>query len=257
MAASPALARERVRREPGRHAGGVINVHVLGPLALSGSRGVSRRASTEELIAYLALHRHGATADELTEALWPGSDPSRSRRRLWQSTSEARRVLGPAFRRERDRYILHREHAVVDADELEALLADVRNETNSAARDRLLEDALALFRTAPLAGADYRWAESELRRLRAIFVDLAQRVGRSRLEARDHAGALDASERALQVDPLNEQLWRLAMEAESALGLRTAVARRYETLRELLAEELGLEPERETRSLYRRLLAQA
>jgi DNA-binding SARP family transcriptional activator len=55
---------------------------------------------------------------------------------------------------------------------------------------------------------------------------------------------------------LNEGFWRLALEAESALGLREAVGRRYEQLRRLLDERLGLTPARETRALYRRLLGQ-
>jgi DNA-binding SARP family transcriptional activator len=46
------------------------------------------------------------------------------------------------------------------------------------------------------------------------------------------------------------------MEAESALGIREAIAERYERLRALLDERLGLEPNQETRHLHRRLLAQ-
>jgi DNA-binding SARP family transcriptional activator len=46
------------------------------------------------------------------------------------------------------------------------------------------------------------------------------------------------------------------MEAENALRLRQAVAERYDRIRGLLDERLGLEPAQETRRLYRRLLAQ-
>jgi hypothetical protein len=46
------------------------------------------------------------------------------------------------------------------------------------------------------------------------------------------------------------------MEAESALGLREAVDERYERLRALLGDRLGLEPDRETRDLHRELLRQ-
>jgi Bacterial transcriptional activator domain len=49
---------------------------------------------------------------------------------------------------------------------------------------------------------------------------------------------------------------RLALEAEAALGLRQAVLERYEALRRLLDERLGLEPQRETRTLGRQLLGQ-
>jgi hypothetical protein len=55
-------------------------------------------------------------------------------------------------------------------------------------------------------------------------------------------------------EPVNERLTRLAMAAESALGLRGAVVRRYQALRDRLRDDLGLEPERATRALFRRLL---
>src|SRR5206468_1672266 len=122
---------------------------------------------------------------------------------------------------------------------------------------RLLEQALALFTDEVLAGSDYTWAEGELRRLRATQIELLERVGRNLIGGGEPGRALELAERALALDGLNEALWRLALEAESALGLRGAVDERYERLRGLLAERLGLEPDRETRSLYRILLAQA
>jgi DNA-binding SARP family transcriptional activator len=47
------------------------------------------------------------------------------------------------------------------------------------------------------------------------------------------------------------------MEAEAALGRREALAERYERLRRDLDERFGLEPARETRTLYRELLGQS
>lgn len=46
------------------------------------------------------------------------------------------------------------------------------------------------------------------------------------------------------------------MEAEAALGRRDAVVERYERLRDELGERFGLEPCRNTKVLYRRLLGQ-
>jgi len=43
---------------------------------------------------------------------------------------------------------------------------------------------------------------------------LFDEVGRARLDAGDVRGALDAAERGLAVDVLNEGLWRLALETE-------------------------------------------
>src|SRR5207249_10192501 len=118
------------------------------------------------------------------------------------------------------------------------------------------ERALQWFGGEPLADSDFAWSESEVPGLRATFVDLIGQVARHRLAAGEARRALDAAERGLDVDGLNESLWRLAMEAESALGLREAVTERYERLRALLDERLGLEPAQETRHLHLRLLAQ-
>lgn len=56
-------------------------------------------------------------------------------------------------------------------------------------------------------------------------------------------------------DNYSESLWRLAMQPEGSLGLRDSVSERYQQLRSLLDDQLGLEPERSTRALYHELRA--
>jgi len=232
-------------------------ISLLGPLAITGAKRSRRglRARSLELIAYLALHPRPVPRDELLEAFWPAEDPRRTRPRLRQAVRDARRLLGSAIAGEHGSYQLDRTAIEVDLAELDRLLATAKTAQPKHAQ-ALAESALRLFRGEPLAGADYPWAESELPRLRATFIGLLEQAARHRLERGNLRAALDAAERGLEVDALNESLWRLAMEAEHALGLREAVAGRYERLRTLLGERLGLEPARETRDLHRRLLGQ-
>jgi DNA-binding SARP family transcriptional activator len=232
-------------------------IALLGPLKISGAKRSRRglRARALELIAYLALHPRPVQRDELLEAFWPGEDPRRTRPRLRQAVRDARRLIDDAIGGEHGSYWLDRAAIDVDLDELDRLLATTKTAEPEHAQ-ALTESALRLFRGEPLAGTDYAWAESDLLRLRATFVGLVEQVVRLRLERGERQAALDAAERGLQVDTLNESLWRLAMEAEHALGLREAVAERYERLRTLLDERLGLEPAQETRQLHRRLLGQ-
>jgi DNA-binding SARP family transcriptional activator len=232
-------------------------ISLLGPLTITDAKRSRRglRARALELIAYLALHPRPVPRDELLEAFWPGEDPRRTRPRLRQAVRDARRLLGTAIRGEHGSYCLDRTAIEIDLDELDRLLATAKA-TEPEQAQALTERALRLFRGEPLAGADYAWSESELPRLRATFVGLLEQLARYRLERGDPQVALDAAERGLQVDALNESLWRLAMEAEHGLGLREAVAQRYERLRTLLDERLGLQPAQETRHLHRRLLAQ-
>jgi DNA-binding SARP family transcriptional activator len=236
---------------------GPPRIFLLGPLTITGAKRARRglRARALELIAYLALHARPVQRDELLEAFWPGEDPRRTRPRLRQAVRDARRLLGAAVAGEHGSYWLDRSAIEVDLDELDRLLAAAKA-SDPKQTQALIESALRLFRGEPLAGADYAWAENELPRLRATFVALLEQVARHRLEHGDPRAALDAAERGLDVDTLNESLWRLAMEAEHALGLREAVADRYERLRNLLGERLGLKPAEETRHLHRRLLGQ-
>lgn len=233
-------------------------ISLLGPLKIYGGKRSRRglRASALEVIAFLALRREGAQRDEILEAIWPGEDPKRSRHRLYQAVRDARLLLGDAVASERDRYWLDRSSVRVDVDELEELLEKERRTGDGNCRTELLETARRMFRQEPLAGSDYIWSENEVRSLRSTYVDLLGRVARTRLDAGDARGALEAAERGLAVDVLNESLWRLAMHAESELGLRDSVTKRYEGLRMVLDKRLGLEPDRETRALYLRLLGQ-
>jgi DNA-binding SARP family transcriptional activator len=232
-------------------------ISILGPLRISGAqpRRGRLRTATEQLLVYLVLRPAGATGEELIETIWPGQDPSKTKPRLWQSAADARKVIGEAFIRDGERYQLERAQLKIDLDELERLLAGAQN-ADAAEEQRLLEDALDLFRGEPLAGADYPWAEADIRHLNARLVDLLGRTGHARLAHGDPHGALQTAERGLALDEFNESLWRLALQADYALGLRESITRRYDDLAHALDEQLGLQPTRETRVMYRQLLGQ-
>jgi DNA-binding SARP family transcriptional activator len=233
-----------------------IGVLLLGPLELTGCKKKQpRRQATAELIAYLALQPRRASRDELLEALWPGDDPRRSADRFYQAASEARKLLSDAFQRDRDTYALDRQQVWTDLDALNRLRAEAVAATGDGAQ-ALLEAALAMFRGQPLAGIDALWADAEARRLQALQSELLERVGRLNLEAAQPIRALDAADRACALDPSNERPVQLALEAEAALGRREAVVDRYERLCRELNSQFGLDPNRDTKLLYRRLLSQ-
>jgi DNA-binding SARP family transcriptional activator len=243
---------EPSRRDGRRHA----SIALLGPLAATaGTQAHRLRSKARQLLAYLALHPQGATTDELASAVFADLAEDRARRRVWRSISEVRAELGDVLARKGDRYLLDRTVVAIDIDEFDLFLAQAHTETG-AARARLLERGLALVRGDPLADTDYPWAAGEVRHLRAKIVALLHELGELRLADGDATGAIAAAERALEFETEDESAQRLAMRAESALGLRDAIVERYEQLRIELDQRFGLEPEQETRALYRRLLSQ-
>lgn len=256
--AAPTNAAAAVADPPPRPATGK-SISILGPLKIEGARqrGRKLRSLTAQVLLYLVLHAEGATVEQLADALLPETDHDASRNRLWQSASEARRVLGDSFHRDEDgRYSVDRATVRIDLDELDLTLAGNHDRPIDPPDATRLEHAFALFRGDPLQGVDWPWAEGHRRRLRATYVDLIEQVGRANLERADSRGALELAERGLAVDRLNETLWRLAMQADAAAGLRDSVSRRYTELREVLQRDLGLEPATETRALYLNLLGQ-
>lgn len=233
-----------------------IRISLLGPFRIEGVEHTGLRSACEQLIAYLALHSRGATRDQLIEAIWPEEDAQKARQRFYQNVSDARHLLAGALISNRGHYTLDRHKITIDNDELEQLLAQADAAEEPKAQRPTLERALRLFRGEPLAGWDYIWAEEEMRGLRSTHAELHERTAHARLVTGDAHGALQAAQQGLSLDNYNEGLWRLAMQAEGRLGLRDSVSQRYQQLRSLLDDQLGLEPERSTRALYHELLGQ-
>lgn len=70
----------------------------------------------------------------------------------------------------------------------------------------------------------------------------------------NYSDALDAIDRALLIEPLQEDLQREAMRLVYLAGDRPGAIRRYEHLIKLLDEEMGVPPMAETRALYDAIL---
>jgi DNA-binding SARP family transcriptional activator len=263
---SPSGTTCAVERTPARasieaeaHARDAPAISLLGPLTISGTHAHRRRlrGGTQELLAYLAFHHNGAHRDQITDALWPDQPPDQGRNRLWRAVADARSHFGDnIIQRDGERYQLNRSEIQVDLDRLHSLVEELEYEQDLDTRLRLLDGALNLFRAEPLAGTNFLWADDEQRYLHAVCVNLREEAARMRLVAGKAAEALATAKPGLAVEPFNERLTCLAMQAEAALGLRSSVINRYEQLTKALDEQLGLQPAVETRRLYRQLLSQ-
>jgi DNA-binding SARP family transcriptional activator len=69
----------------------------------------------------------------------------------------------------------------------------------------------------------------------------------------EHQQAISICERQLEIDPWREETHRQLMRCLYLSGQRNAALAQYETFRKDLADELSVEPEKETRELYRQI----
>jgi len=200
---------------------------VLGPLLVRGAARPFARASSRELVVYLATHPEGASTDSWATALWP--DRVVAAATLHSTASASRRALGRS-RLGHDH--LPRRHGrlrlepTVTTDWARLVALAASDDPGSWSR------ALGLVRGRPFEGLrspDWAVLEGIAAEVEETILSLAIRVADSRLQAGDGQGAARAARRALLVSPYDERLYRrllLAADAQgNPAGVESAMAR--------------------------------
>ena len=230
------------------------------PLDLGGRR---QRA----VLARLVVARGDVVpAESLADAVW-GEQPPRDVPGALQSyVSHLRRGLHPGLPararsevivRQGPGYALHLPDADVDAWCFEDLLRRAEEQRRPEDTVSLLAEALALWRGPALVEyADDPWAQAEIARLAELRTLGRERLLAARLEVEDPGLLVPDLEGLVAEDPLREERWRLLAltlyrahrQADALAALRRA--------RDVLAEELGVDPGPALRQLESEVLAQ-
>ncbi len=128
---------------------------------------------------------------------------------------------------------------------------------------RRIRKALDLYRGDFLAGFSVpnapnfdEWVTFERERLFLLLLRALTSLIQSFIARGERDEAIAACQRLLVLDPLQEDIHRLLMRLYWETGQRAQALRQYRTYRELLQDELGIEPLEETQELYRRILQQ-
>ena len=242
----------------------MVSVDLLGPVRVSAVApgGGALRPAARALLARLALARGRlVSVDQLISDLWDDDGPVNPTSALRVIVSRARKALGegPALLFEQGGYRLT--GVECDADRFEALVVEARAALaggHAAAGSAMLTEALALWRGEPLL--DVRWAPFAVAhavRLEAERLTATEQRVAADLDCGRHAELL-AELAALVVEhPLQERLWAQRMLALYRSGRQADALRAYTELRELLADNLGLEPDPTLRALEQAILVQS
>jgi DNA-binding SARP family transcriptional activator len=217
------------------------------------------RRKTRALLAMLALDPgHTMLRGKIAALLWGEQDEDAARHALRQCLLDLRQVLAktnlPALRVEGDAIGLEPSRLVVDVARFERQVA---HGTPGA-----LQEAVTLYRGDLLEGFSVKeqafedWLRTERERLRSLAVR-AMKTLLAHYERRQAPDpAVQLAVRLLALEPFDEAVHRALMRLYGESGRRSAALRQYEECVEILARELGAEPEAETRELYRRLVSE-
>jgi len=240
-----------------------LALHFLGPpqLYLNSEPVTTDRRKALALLAYLALAGK-QTRDSLSALLWPDYDQSKAFTNLRHTLWEVQQALGEGWLlADRETIEFNPESDIsLDVHQFEALLAQSRPEEDPSLRIPLLSDSVKLYRNHFLTGFSLKdaagfneWAFAKSEELRH---QLATVLG---LLSDDHCAlgqadqAIPHARRLITLDPLNESSHRQLMQVYIQAGQHSAALRQYQACEQLLRQELGLDPQPETRELYKKI----
>ena len=214
---------------------------------------------SRELLFYLLSHP-SRTKEQIGLDLWPDASVTQLRRSFHNALYHLRRALGKpewvVFENGRysfDRSLSYRFDVEVFEKELERAGRLARAGSPAQAIPHL-EEAVELYRGDFLEDlTDCEWCIARQEELRRVYLEGLLALGRSYLDGGRHKSAADAYRKAIAHDGLLEAAHRGLMHCHVASGERGRAIRQYETLDELLREQIGSSPAPETRMLHERL----
>jgi DNA-binding SARP family transcriptional activator len=212
------------------------------------------------LLAYLAVTGRPHTRDTLIGLFWPEATESNARASLRKTVADLRREVAP--------YLLITRHEVaLNPDvpyylDVRAFEAAADGADESAASMGRLKEAVEIYRGDFLEGFYVRgapgfedWALAQRARLRErAFQALHTLAGYYTQQGPpEHGAAIDYTTRLLALEPWREEAHRQLMQLLALSGQRGAALAQHEICRQVLADELGVEPGSETTRLYEQI----
>lgn len=244
-----------------------LRIALLGPLQVRDSVGTPVPIGGRQLrvlLTMLALQPgRVVSAGTLADGIWPREQPADPGNALQTLVSRLRSALRPAgyaglVESHPAGYLLAVRPDAVDVAAFREMAGAGRRalaDGDSGTAARLLREALALWRGRPLADAEgFEFADTA-----AIgLIELREEATRDRIEADLALGegaSLTAELKAMVcADPLAERPRALLMRALYAAGRQAEALAVYGAARQLLADELGVDPSPALEQVYLRIL---
>ena len=236
-----------------------LHLALLGGLEILGGEVMARASLTRKaraLVAYLALRGgRGQSREKLAGLFWGDSAEEQARANLRQTLSSIRKALNGDgavhLVTDGDQISLAGSNIDLDVAEFEQLVAEATPEA--------LKRAAALYKGDLLDGFSLKedsfegWARAERERLRHLACDALTKLIAHCDEVGDTERCVETAARLLTLDPLREAAHRILMRAYAAQGRQASALKQFETCRDILRRELGVEPEPKTVALYREI----
>jgi DNA-binding SARP family transcriptional activator len=220
----------------------VVTLRLLNGFALFvGDQRVTLSSSVQRLLAFLALQDRPRARSYVASTLWPETTTARAnanlRSSLWRALQTGYRVIEASAREvtlanniDVDLHdAVEHAHQLLDED---CRCGDILTRQT---RDELSADLLPEW-------TDNEWVLLEQEQYRQLRLYALEAMAKRLTSAGRHGEAVTAGLAAVRAEPLRESAHRVLIDAHLAAGNRGAAAHQYEQCRQMLLDELGLEP---------------
>ncbi|MHA6629446.1 ATP-binding protein [Pseudonocardia sichuanensis] len=221
-----------------------------------------RSSHTVALVAFLTVHAGSPqTRQRIAGLFWPDSTDAQALTNLRRELHHLRHVLG-----DDDSLVVTAKDLcwrdtttcrvdLRDFDVAQRAAVDAAAAGDTAGALRHGGAALARYRGELLPGVFADWVLDARADVARRCVDLCDLLAATRARTGDLPGAVEAARRRIRLEPLEELGYRTLMELQSELGDRAGAVSTYHHCASVLERELGVEPDRATRTMLHRVRA--
>jgi len=213
--------------------------------------------SVRDLFFFLLMSSRPVSKDEIGAVFWPDIDPAHLKLRFKNNLYRLRHALGQdTILFENHLYFFNRHlDYEYDVEEFDNHLGQLKLAEQAEDKIAHLRAAVKLWHGPYVQDMDAIWAWPERQRLEHAYLEVLRQLSELHRQSGDRESALQACQRALEVNPCLEDFHRLAMRLHADQGDRLAVIWQYQACRDALQTELDVAPSEETQALYQRLIA--
>lgn len=226
-----------------------------------------RRRAVVALLAYLAVNdmvhpNRRYTRETLAALLWTDYDSAKALTNLRHTLWEVAQFIGEGWvsAEHESVYLKPSPDLTLDVAQFRSLLAQSSQQPDPARQVPLLVAASGLYHgdflsgfTLKEGGSFNEWAWAEGESLRRDFASILKTLVEDYCELDEPQRAVPYAQRLIALDPIHEVAHRQLMQVYALTGQHTAAIQQYHSLEKLLRKELNLDPQPETRELYKRI----
>ncbi|MBK7917848.1 MAG: hypothetical protein IPJ94_16620 [Chloroflexi bacterium] len=241
----------------------VLEIRLFGGMAIRrGDAPISGFVSNKApaLLAYLAVTGRTHQRDVLAALLWGEMTDADAKNNLRQMLTNLRKLVDPHLfiTRETVGWNTAVPHTL-DVAQFEHHLHTARG-ADQFTRIAALQQASILYQGDFLAGFYVRdapefeeWLLAQRARYRELMLHTLHTLAEHHLGRGEYSQAIDSATHLLTLEPWREEAHRQLMMAQLRSGQRSAALSQYKLCRQLLNDELRVEPSPETTALFKRI----